>query len=301
MTLKQLSYFLKIAETGNLTKAAQLLHMSQPPLSYQLKTLEEELGVELFVRDARNMHITNEGLYLQDKAMQILSLVDKTTEEIHKISTQSNISISIGTVSSVNHNLLPKLVNKYISQYSNAVFNIYDGSSFRIMELLNNSLIDIGILREPFPKDLYSHLEIRPDSSVTKQENDYFVAAGFSELFPEHTRSNNTIDLTDLMTCPLIIHRRFEDIFLAKCQEIHTRPQNITCRNDNIMSTIDWINNGLGLGIMPYTSSLLITNSNIQVKKITNPYFYSNLYLVWNQGRKLPHYLQEFIKLFQQD
>ncbi|MBP3507973.1 MAG: LysR family transcriptional regulator [Lachnospiraceae bacterium] len=299
MTLKQLSYFLKIAETGNLTKAAQLLHMSQPPLSYQLKALEDELGVELFVRDARNMHITNEGLYLHDKAMQILSLVDKTTEEIQKISTHGIISINVGTVSSVNHNLLPKLVNSYKEKYPNAVFNIYDGSSFRIMELLNNSVIDIGILREPFPKDLYSYLEIKPNLSIQEEENDYFVVAGVPDAFPKTSSDSNTIDLKELVDSPLIIHRRFEDSFLEKCQEIYVKPHNIVCRNDNIMSTIDWIDNGLGLGIMPYTSSLLITDPNIQVKKIINPSFYSNLYLVWNQGRKLPHSLQEFVELFQ--
>ena len=108
MTLKQLVYFLKITETGNLTKAAQILHMSQPPLSYQLKLLEDELGVELFVRDARNMHITNEGIYLQDKATQILSLLNKTADEIKKISTTGITNINIGTVTSINHNLLPE-------------------------------------------------------------------------------------------------------------------------------------------------------------------------------------------------
>lgn len=298
MTLKQLSYFLKIAETGNLTKAAQLLHMSQPPLSYQLKSLEEELGVELFIRDARNMRITNEGLYLQDKAMHILSLVDKTAEEIQKLSTHGMININVGTVSSVNHNLLPQLVNGFKTKYPNAVFNIYDGSSFRIMELLNNSVIDIGILREPFPKDTYSYRKIKLDRSIQEEKDDYFVIAGVPELFPPAFSDSDSIPLAEITACPLILHRRFEDLFLTKCQEIHSRPRNIICRNDNIMSTIDWISGGLGLGIMPYTSSLLITDSRIQIKKITAPSFYSNLYLIWNQGRKLPHFLQEFMDLF---
>lgn len=298
MTLKQLSYFLKIAETGNLTKAAQLLHMSQPPLSYQLKSLEEELGVELFIRDARNMQITKEGLYLQDKAMHILSLVDKTSEEIRKLSTHGMISINVGTVSSVNHNLLPDLVNIYKDTYPHAVFNIYDGSSFRILELLNSSVIDLGILREPFPRDSYSYQKIQLVDALPGDQNDSFVAAGIPALFPENIRRASTIALKDLMEQPLIIHRRFEDLFLSKCREIHTKPQNIICRNDNIMSSIDWISSGLGLGIMPYTSSLLITDPQVQVKKITAPSFYSNLYLIWKQGRKLPHFLQEFVNLF---
>ena len=80
MTLKQLTYFLKIAELGNLTKAAQALNISQPPLSYSLKQLETELGVQLFIRDSHNLKITSEGAYLQDKASQILTLVQSTEE-----------------------------------------------------------------------------------------------------------------------------------------------------------------------------------------------------------------------------
>lgn len=297
MTLKQLVYFLKIAETGNLTKAAQLLHMSQPPLSYQLKSLEEELGVELFTRDARNMHITTEGIYLQDKATQILSLINNTTKEISKISSHGIININIGAVSSINHNLLPKVVSSYKTQHPNAIFNIYDGSSFRIMELLNNSIIDIGLLREPFPKDTYSYLPIKVPTSADVPDNDFFVVAGLKEVFPPSAANADTIDLKDILCSPLIIHRRFEEIIMEKCKEINQMPNTIICRNDNIMSTIEWVGNGLGLGLMPYTSSLLITNPDIQIRRIIHPSFYSNLYLVWNSDQKLSASVQDFVNL----
>lgn len=66
MTLKQLEYFLAIAETGNITKAAARLNISQPPLSLQLKTLEDELGVELFVREKKKLFITSQGQMLEE-------------------------------------------------------------------------------------------------------------------------------------------------------------------------------------------------------------------------------------------
>ena len=297
MTLKQLTYFLKIAETGNLTKAAQLLHMSQPPLSYQLKLLENELGVELFTRDARNMHITNEGIYLQDKATQILSLLSKTAGEIKNISTVGIININIGTVTSINHNLLPKIVSSYKEKYPNAIFNIYDGSSFRIMELLNNNIIDLGILREPFNKDLYSYIQIKAPTILHQDENDYFVAVGKKELFP--SPEEETVTLQNISQSPLILHRRFEDLFMSVCKEASVTP-NIICRNDNIISSIEWAENGIGIGIMPFTSSLLIRDQNILVKKIISPSFYSNLYIIWNNKAKLPNSIAEFVDLFNQ-
>ena len=104
------------------------------------------------------------------------------------------------------------------------------------------------------------------------------------------------ITLKELARHPLIMHRRFEELFLSECKDISVTP-NIICRNDNIISSIEWAANGIGIGIMPYTSSLLITDDRLIVKKIVEPSFYSNLYLIWSKP-KLPSSLQEFINLF---
>lgn len=294
MTIKQLYYFLKIAETGNLTKAAQLLNISQPPLSYQLKLLEEELQVQLFVRDSRHLHITNEGIYLQNKAAQILSLIDKTTNYLKHFSTIVPNTLNIGTVSSINHNILPNIISEYKNSYPNTIFNIYDGSSFRIMELLDNGVIDLGILREPFNHSLYSNKKIKIPGD-NNDEGDFFVAAGKEQLF--HNDDPKTITLKELAVCPLIIHRRFEEQFLADCQKQQLTP-NIISRNDNIITSIEWARNSFGVAVMPYSSSLLISDSEIKVKKIIDPISFSNIYLIWNKGSKLPISVLEFINLF---
>ena len=78
MTLKQLEYFLAIAENGSITKAANTLRISQPPLSLQLKGLEDELGCQLFIRDKKNMIITPKGILLREKAREIMNKVDET-------------------------------------------------------------------------------------------------------------------------------------------------------------------------------------------------------------------------------
>ncbi len=295
MTIKQLIYFLKIAETGNLTKAAQLLHMSQPPLSYQLKLLEEELDVALFIREAHNMRITDEGAYLEDMANQILALVTKTQKEIKQRSRATSIHINIGTVSSVNHNLLPGIVGTFKKTYPNAIFNIYDGNSFRIMELLNNHVIDMGILREPFNRDLYEFTKITNTPRFPDNEtDDFFVVAGRPELF--NTLEDETISLKNAAALPLILHRRYDEYFMKQCAREHLQP-NIICLNDNITTSIEWALNGVGAAIMPYTSSLLIRDPGVLVKKITPP-FYSNLYLIWNTGARFSKPIHEFMALF---
>lgn len=294
MTFKQLNYFLKIAETCNLTKAAQLLNVSQPPLSYQLKLLEDELGVQLFIRDARNMKITNEGIYLQKKASQILTLINQTAEDLKHFSYISPVNINIGAVSSSNHNMLPRIIQTYKQQYPNTIFNIYDGSSMRIQELLDNGIIDLGILREPFNKNLYCGKRIFINRTDTDSD-DYFVAAGKKNLFGNHEGSE--IPLKYLCPMPLVIHRRFEENFVHNCDALNITP-NIISRNDNIVTSIEWAENGMGIAVMPLSSSLLIQNSDVVVKKIIDPVSSANLFLIWRTGEKFPISILEFINLF---
>lgn len=82
MDIRQLRYFLTIAEEGNITAAAKKLNISQPPLSKQLKLLEEELGVTLFNRTSRNLELTDAGILLQNKSSQLLELYKSTINEM---------------------------------------------------------------------------------------------------------------------------------------------------------------------------------------------------------------------------
>ena len=88
MTLKQLEYFLEIAKMGSVTRAAQSLNISQPPLSLQLKALEEELGAPLFLRDKRRLDITPEGRLLRERAQAILALLEETARDITLLKLQ---------------------------------------------------------------------------------------------------------------------------------------------------------------------------------------------------------------------
>ena len=101
MTLKQLEYFLAIAEAGHITAAAKNLNISQPPLSLQLKALEDEFGVQLFERDKRNLTITREGLILQERAREIIRLVNETVRDLQNMGAEAKGTIHIGTSVSV--------------------------------------------------------------------------------------------------------------------------------------------------------------------------------------------------------
>ena len=80
MEIRVLRYFLEIARAGNMTRAAETLHVSQPALSKQIKDLEQELGKKLFIRKSTSLSLTDEGMLLRKRAEDILDMVDKTTD-----------------------------------------------------------------------------------------------------------------------------------------------------------------------------------------------------------------------------
>ncbi|MDF2610406.1 MAG: transcriptional regulator, LysR family [Lachnospiraceae bacterium] len=294
MTLKQLEYFLAIAQTSNMTLAAKNLNVSQPPLSYQIKLLEDELGLELFIRSGRSLKITNEGLLLQEKANQILSLVNNTTHQVKNLRDNVRGTIHIGTVTSVCSRVLPERVLQFSSHFPGANFEILEDSSPRIMELLNNGIVDIGIVREPFPLADYEY-QILNDPILNDKDSDYFVAMAKSEYFDGV--DSDEISVINLKNKPLLIHKRFYDILENACQE-NGFSMKVSCQIDNIMSLIRWAEAGIGVAIAPFTSSTLVTNPSLSIKKITHPTIQSRAYLIWNKSNSLSYLSRQFIKLF---
>lgn len=279
LTIKQLYYFLKIAEAGSFTRASQILNVSQPPLSYQIKLLEEELETDLFIRNARTIELTEAGIYLQIEGKKILEQIDKLENVIKLMSKDKLETLNIGTVTSINHDVLPDIVKRLEEKSPNVQINIYDGSSDRIQQLVDDGKVEIGIIREPFNHSQYNRKKIKlidmPDG-----EDDYMVAVGKQFMFENLEDANISFDA--LMEKTIILHRRFEDSVMSVCKERNIKPY-IVSKNENIITSIDWVMHGLGVTIMPYSSANVIKNQSIIMKKIVDPILYSNLYVIWKK------------------
>lgn len=149
MDIRQLRYFITIAEEGNITKAARRLHIAQPPLSQQLKLLEEELGVKLVERGSRQIQLTDAGKILRHRAEQVVELVDSTIKELKDFNEGLQGTLSVGTVPSSGSTLLPERIYNFHENYPGVSFQIWEGDTYRILDLLNNGVIEIGIVRTP--------------------------------------------------------------------------------------------------------------------------------------------------------
>ena len=174
MTLKQLEYFLAIAENGSITKAANSLRISQPPLSLQLKGLEEELGCQLFIRDKKNMIITPKGILLRERAREIMDKVNETLLLMQSANEEERYTIHLGTISSICNRVLPDKVLKLKERYPHVEFVLHEGSTTSILDMLADGTVDFGIVREPFNVGAYSSRPIR-DTALGEGGQDYFT------------------------------------------------------------------------------------------------------------------------------
>lgn len=146
MEIRQLEYFRAIVDAGTISGAARELHMTQPPLSYQMKMLEEELQVPLFIRGMKHITLTEAGKTLYEQAGKILMLSEVTKREVIKSSQAATIHIGMtpSTVSMMSHYLM-----RFAKSHPNIHFDIHEGSTFTMRDQLENRILDLTTLRTP--------------------------------------------------------------------------------------------------------------------------------------------------------
>lgn len=286
MDIKQLKYFLTIAEEGQITSAAKRLHMAQPPLSQQLKLLEDELGAKLLKRGSRHVELTDVGKLLRIRAKQIVELSDSTLNEIDDFIKGLNGTVKIGTVTSSGAAFLNKKMSKFHEKYSGIKFSIHEGNTFKIVDLLNKGVIDLGIVRTPF--------------NALNFECRYMNSEPMIAVMTEKYNLDNTssaISITELKDKPLIIYRRFEKLIYETCVNNGFKP-NVFCKNDDARTTLLWASTGFGIGIVPKSTFLVINNKNLIYKEIKNSELVTRLALIWIKSRYISSLTKKFIDIF---
>lgn len=294
MTLKQLEYFLAIAETGNMTQAAKNLNISQPPLSLQLKALEDELNSELFIRNKKSLVITKKGRLLQERTQEILNLVNHTIYDLQTMDFTSRSQIRLGTISSVCSRLLPHKIREFNLKVPHVDFQIFEGSTTSILAQIASKYIDIGVIREPFNTAQYHFIAIA-DKALGGDQIDAFCAVAKPEFFDNP--SATAIALTELKNKPLIMHRRFNDMITNACRQKGYAPR-VVCQNNEITSSLSWAAAGIGIAICPYTSFLVSPNPDVLCKTIVDPRISSRSFIVWDKNRELSPEIKSFVNLF---
>ena len=189
MELRHLRYFVAVAEEKSFNKAAERLYISQPPLSRQIKQLEEEVGVMLIDRDNRPLKLTEAGEFFYDHAVQILAKSDKLKSMTMRKANFDN-SISIGFVSSILYGILPKIIARFRACYPNIEIKLQELNSWEQTQALTEGKIDVGFGRMLFEDASIRRILLREESLVVAVPKDH-------DLAKEQSRVVSLMDLTN--------------------------------------------------------------------------------------------------------
>lgn len=287
MDLKQLGYFVAIAEEGSISAAAKKLHISQPPLSHQLKMMENELGVKLIERGARHIALTGAGVILYKRANYILDLADAAMKELDDFGEMLSGTLRLGTTSSSGPALLEKRMVEFSGAYPDVHFEIHEGNTFQLLELLGSGVIEIAIARTPF------HAENTDSFGL---ESEPMIAVGDEKFFTESEKED--IPLKKLQGKPLIIYRRFEKLILSACKAAGFKPL-IFCKNDDARTSLMWADAGLGIAIVPRSMAPYRKSGHSVMKVIQEQSIHTQVTAIWRNDRNLSSVAKSFLEIFQ--
>lgn len=160
MDLRVINYFLTVAKEGNITHAADILHITQPTLSRQLKNLENELGTVLLERGNRKISLTDAGVLFQQRAAELVTLLDKTQRDLIDQKNLVGGTVSIGCVESSVSQMLPEILSDFAREHPMVQYDLYSANGDDIKEKLDRGEIDLGILIDPVEAAKYDYIRL---------------------------------------------------------------------------------------------------------------------------------------------
>ena len=165
MEIRTLRYFLAVAREENMTRAAELLHVTQPTLSKQLKSLEDELGKKLFTRHSFSIKLTEEGVLLRNRAEDLVGMADRIEKEFISLDDITGGDLYFGLAESYQISLLAREINTFKQNYPNLRYHITSGDTEQVVEKLDKGLLDFAVLAEIPDASKYDSL-VFPEADI---------------------------------------------------------------------------------------------------------------------------------------
>ncbi|WP_369833149.1 LysR family transcriptional regulator [Companilactobacillus pabuli] len=239
MEIRVLKYFLAVTQEKNMNKAAQLLHISQPTISRQLKALEDELGTQLFIRGNREITLTEDGKYLVDKAKQIITLSDQAELNIGNEPSSISGRVIIGCNETPSVKYLAEATKKINNDYPNILIDVVSTNADTIKKSLDNGIFDFGIILSPTDNKNYSFLNLPGN-----QEWGLFIPKN------DDLAKKESINKNDLLASNLIISRQPEFTnTLNKWIGSNQEKLKVTALYDLLYNALLFVESGVGYAL----------------------------------------------------
>ena len=285
MDLQYYQNFIAIVEEGSLTAASRRLHIAQPALSNQLKTMEREYGTELLIRGARQVTLTDGGRILFERAKHMVALEVSAKKEVLDCAQGLAGTLRLGITFSNSASFLDGMLLDYQRKNPRVKYQLYETETTKILELLRQGIVEIGIARSPFQAaaDL-EFLEEKPEcfAAVFRRQDRWFPL------------ERGELPLSALQDVPLCIIRRFEPMFSLACQRSSFSP-NLICVNTQLVSSFMWVREGLGVAVVPQSSFLSLGDDSLACLPIREPMLQTSRTIITVKGRYLSAVAKTFL------
>ncbi|WP_296098729.1 LysR family transcriptional regulator [Dialister sp.] len=277
MDYRHLKYFMEVAQQKSFSKAARNLHISQSAISRMIKSLEEELGVTLFIRNAKTVEITALGTIFYNYAKRCLFVFEHLKSDFENEFKLKQDTIEIGLPPITDAHVFAKLLGEFKRTYPQIAIKLYEHGSKVIESSVQEGIIDVGIICTIPNKDFESFF-------LSEDEMCVVMPKGYP------LEENKEVPMKLLADYPLVLYRddfNLHDDILTNCKKIGFSPRVVfeTSQRELMLQTVA---SGLGVAILP--SRLCPRNSEtsrVVTRVMTEPRMTHHLYAIWKKGRFL--------------
>ncbi|MBB3113508.1 DNA-binding transcriptional LysR family regulator [Paenibacillus phyllosphaerae] len=296
MDLRQLKYFVTIAQEEQVTRAAKILNMEQPPLSRALKQMEEELGVTLFDRTGKRLKLTDAGRLLRQKAELLLYQFEEAMKEVKEREEGVSGVLSIGSVVSC-ISLLPKRIEQFRNRYPQITFKIAEGDHFYLGEQLDRRSIELIVARLPF-EAMHDDQEYH----VLTLPSDPFVVV-IPSAWTQY-ESVTSIRMREIADFPFLTLKtdktmRMHQQVMNECKR-HGFEPNIICECSSVAIIMSLVAEGIGATVFPKSVMSSFPSTIVKMLDIEDADFQSDVGILWLKNRYLSKSAQLFIEGFRE-
>lgn len=284
MDLRVLRYFVVTAQEANITRAAEKLNISQPPLSKQIKELEDELGVELFIRGKRPLRITEEGRKLYRRAQQILELADRTRAEFEDLKGAPHGNLCLSIVEGRAPFVVARWIAGFHDEYPLVHYSLWNGSSDEAIDRLFKGLADAALIAAPYDMERMEGMYICSEPWVAIIPKNHSLAEIRGPEIPLSALSDELLILPNRPSRIEAIQRWFG--------EIGKEPRCL-CETASYLDAVALAEQSVGIAIFPQTT--YTPNNLVETRVITDPIKKIDYYLVWQAGERPPRLTQLFL------
>lgn len=289
MDFEKLKYFIMVVEKGTLSKAAISLNMTQPPLSMAIRNLEKELGLKLFERRGKRIHITETGKLFYVKGKELVNSAKGIIEEVREQDTGKRSTVTVGCSTIANLTIIPEVVQRIHERNNNIIIRVLEGNTAFILEQLRLHHMDIGLVRNIFDKgDLHTtallteplYVALPPDHYLEKQE---------SIELKELENDNFLMPFTSY-------GYGISDMILEGCQADDFTP-NIIYWGTETLPMLNMVKNNLGIAFTPALFTKIKGFELPTLVKLKTPSIHAKLNLVSLKDSLQKSSTEQFLKI----